>query len=66
MTGPKVKAKWEKQNNSNKCKDGGRGRMSVERCVRERKIVFVFMLPILKKISSEELLQLRQAILKVL
>ena len=40
--------------------------MSVERCVRERKIVFVFMLPILKKISSEELLQLRQAILKVL
>ena len=38
---------------------GGRGLTSVEHCVRERKIVWVFMLPNLKKTSSRELLQLR-------
>ena len=49
-----------------KKKERGRGMMSVERCVREGKMVWVFMLPILKKTSSGELLLLRQSIMKIL
>ena len=49
-----------------KRKEGGRGLMSVERCVKEQENSLGFMLPIPKKISSGEMLQLRQSILKIL
>ena len=49
-----------------KRKERGRGMMSVERRVREGKMVWVFMLSILKKTSSGELLLLRQSIMKIL
>ena len=49
-----------------KRKERGRGMMSVKRCVREGNMVWVFMLSILKKTSSGELLLLRQSIMKIL
>ena len=48
-----------------KRKEEGRGQISVERCVKEEETVWDFMLPILEKISSGKLLQLRQSILKI-
>ena len=46
--------------------EGGRGLMSVERCVREEENSLGFYVANSEEYSSRELLQLRQSILRIL